>query len=212
MGAGAGDVTRLLLVIRRVAILAVLLLGYVYFRVAGDVYALVSIGLISFAAVAQFAPAIPSGFPGATATPITMDDGSVAALLLSAALKAYDRAMTLDRRDLVPYYRAGVALSYLFYALTNVLIFMTDEEGAPAEPVTIETREQFRNALSARDVLTAPEIQLEERASSGGKGGKGGKGSGGNSSSAASDMLSPSRVLQVAALGLGVVEVVRLWS
>ncbi|CAN9450435.1 unnamed protein product [Alternaria alternata] len=78
---------------------------------------------------------------------------------------------------------------------------------AVAEPVTIETREQFRNALSARDVLTAPEVQLEERASSGGKGGKGGKGSGGNSSSAAPDMLSPSRVLQVAALGLGVVEV-----
>ena len=83
---------------------------------------------------------------------------------------------------------------------------------AVAEPVTIETREQFRHALSARDVLTAPEVQLEERASSGGKGGKGGKGSGGNSSSAASDMLSPSRVLQAAALGLGVVEVVRLWS
>lgn len=61
MGAGAGDVTRLLLVIRRIAILAVLLLGYVYFRVAGDVYALVSIGLISFAAVAQFAPALFGG-------------------------------------------------------------------------------------------------------------------------------------------------------
>ncbi|KAG9186198.1 hypothetical protein G6011_02754 [Alternaria panax] len=81
---------------------------------------------------------------------------------------------------------------------------------AVAEPITIESREQFRNALSARTVLTVPEIQLEERASSGGKGGKGGKG-GGNSSSAASDILSPNRALQVAALGLGVVEVVRQW-
>lgn len=56
-----GDLTRLLLNIRRAAILGILLLGYLYFRVAGDAYALVSIGLISFAAVAQFAPALLGG-------------------------------------------------------------------------------------------------------------------------------------------------------
>ena len=56
-----GDLTRLLLGIRRVAILGVLLLGYLYFQIAGDAYALVSIGLISFAAVAQFAPALLGG-------------------------------------------------------------------------------------------------------------------------------------------------------
>ena len=107
-------------------------------------------------------------------------------------------------------FTAATTLLFATLALTSPAPVANPD--AVAEPVTIETREQFRNALSARDVLTAPEIQLEERASSGGKGGKGGKGSGGNSSSAASDMLSPSRVLQVAALGLGVVEVVRLWS
>ena len=47
--------------IRRGAIVASLLLGYLYFRLAGEAYALVSIGLISFAAVAQFAPAILGG-------------------------------------------------------------------------------------------------------------------------------------------------------
>ncbi len=52
------DMGRLLLRIRRGAILAILLLGYLYYRLAGDAYALVSIGLISFAAVAQFAPPI----------------------------------------------------------------------------------------------------------------------------------------------------------
>ncbi|MBL8437754.1 MAG: histidine kinase [Zoogloeaceae bacterium] len=52
------DLTGLLLTIRRGAILLILLLGYVYFRVAGEAYALVGIGLISFAAVAQFAPAL----------------------------------------------------------------------------------------------------------------------------------------------------------
>ena len=52
------DMGRLLLRIRRSAIVAILLLGYLYYRLAGDAYALVSIGLISFTAVAQFAPAI----------------------------------------------------------------------------------------------------------------------------------------------------------
>ncbi|WP_439537493.1 ATP-binding protein [Methyloversatilis sp.] len=56
-----GDLTGLLLRIRRAAILSVMLLGYVYFHVAGEAYALVSIGLISFAAVAQFAPAVLGG-------------------------------------------------------------------------------------------------------------------------------------------------------
>jgi signal transduction histidine kinase len=50
-----------LLAIRRAAILGVLVLGYVYFHLAGEAYALVSIGLISFAAVAQFAPAVLGG-------------------------------------------------------------------------------------------------------------------------------------------------------
>ena len=39
----------------------ILLLGYLYFRLAGEAYALVSIGLISFAAVAQFAPVALGG-------------------------------------------------------------------------------------------------------------------------------------------------------
>jgi Na+/proline symporter/signal transduction histidine kinase len=55
------DLGRLLLAIRRAAIVLMLLLGYLYFRVAGEAYALVSIGLISFAAVAQFAPAFLGG-------------------------------------------------------------------------------------------------------------------------------------------------------
>ncbi len=52
------DLSRMLLAIRRGAIVVVLLLGYAYFRFAGEAYALVAIGLISFAAVAQFAPAM----------------------------------------------------------------------------------------------------------------------------------------------------------
>ena len=62
------DLTGLLLGIRRGAIVAILLLGYLYFRLAGEAYALVSIGLISFAAVAQFAPAALGGIFWKSAT------------------------------------------------------------------------------------------------------------------------------------------------
>ncbi|MFZ3081377.1 EAL domain-containing protein [Rhodoferax ferrireducens] len=55
------DISALLLAIRRTTIVLGMLLGYSYYRLAGEVYALVSIGLISFAAVAQFAPALLGG-------------------------------------------------------------------------------------------------------------------------------------------------------
>jgi len=51
----------MLLMLRRGCILGVLLLGYLYFRFIGESYALVSIGLVSFTAAAQFAPAILLG-------------------------------------------------------------------------------------------------------------------------------------------------------
>ncbi|MFZ2854291.1 MAG: EAL domain-containing protein [Rhodocyclaceae bacterium] len=55
------DLSALLLAIRRITIVLGLLLGYAYYRLAGEAYALVSIGLISFAAVAQFGPALLGG-------------------------------------------------------------------------------------------------------------------------------------------------------
>jgi len=56
-----GDLSGRVKAIRRAAIVFVLLLGYVYVRVVGDSHALVSIGLVSFAAAAQFAPALVIG-------------------------------------------------------------------------------------------------------------------------------------------------------
>ena len=81
----AGDLTGLLLLIRRLAILAILLLGYLYFHLAGEAYALVSIGLISFAAVAQFAPALFGGMYWRGGTRI----GAMAGLLIGFALWTY---------------------------------------------------------------------------------------------------------------------------
>ncbi|SFR00032.1 Histidine kinase-, DNA gyrase B-, and HSP90-like ATPase [Lentzea waywayandensis] len=56
-----GDLARLIQFSRRASIVIVMLLGYTYFRFAGGSAALASMGLISFAAVAQFAPAILGG-------------------------------------------------------------------------------------------------------------------------------------------------------
>ncbi len=79
------DLTRLLLHVRRVTILVIMLLGYLYFQLAGEAYALVSIGLISFAAVAQFAPALLGGmyWKGGTR------QGAMAGLLLGFFAWAY---------------------------------------------------------------------------------------------------------------------------
>jgi Na+/proline symporter/signal transduction histidine kinase len=56
----AGDAGAQLLTTRRIAIFVILLLAYIYYRSAGPAQ-LASIGLLSFAAVAQFAPAMFGG-------------------------------------------------------------------------------------------------------------------------------------------------------
>jgi Na+/proline symporter/nitrogen-specific signal transduction histidine kinase len=52
------DLASILLMIRRATIILVVLLGYAYVRLIGESYALVTIGLVSFAAAMQFVPAI----------------------------------------------------------------------------------------------------------------------------------------------------------
>ncbi|WP_374278416.1 ATP-binding protein [Azonexus sp.] len=79
------DLSGLLIGIRRVAIALILLLGYVYYRAAGEAYALVGIGLISFAAVAQFAPAMFGGMYWKQGTRA----GAVAGLLAGFAVWSY---------------------------------------------------------------------------------------------------------------------------
>lgn len=71
--------------IRRISILLILLLAYLYFKYLGEDYSLVSIGLVSFAAVAQFAPAFLGGlyWSGATKT------GAVAGILCGTIIWFY---------------------------------------------------------------------------------------------------------------------------
>ena len=79
------ELTGLLLSIRRGSIILVLMLGYAYFHYLGGFYALVSIGLRSFAAVAQFAPALIGGifWKGGTRS------GAISGLIAGFALLTY---------------------------------------------------------------------------------------------------------------------------
>jgi Na+/proline symporter/signal transduction histidine kinase len=62
------DLSQLVLRVRRVAIVALALMAYVYYRAAADAENLAATGLLAFAAVAQFAPALIAAlyWPGAS--------------------------------------------------------------------------------------------------------------------------------------------------
>lgn len=55
------DFTQMLLMVRRLSIVAILILGFLYYRLTASTNPLASIGLISFAGVAQFLPALVGG-------------------------------------------------------------------------------------------------------------------------------------------------------
>ncbi len=58
---GAHNLSVLLVNIKRLGIIVVIFLGYFYYRLLGESAALVNIGLISFVAASQFAPAVIGG-------------------------------------------------------------------------------------------------------------------------------------------------------
>ncbi len=78
--AGTADITVLILLIRRMAIVAIMLCAYIYLQFTSD-QELVSIGLLSFAAIAQVAPAFIGGlyWRGGTAS------GALAGLVIGFA-------------------------------------------------------------------------------------------------------------------------------
>ncbi|RCV90869.1 sensor histidine kinase [Billgrantia montanilacus] len=77
-----GELAGWLLGIRRVAIVLILLLGYLYHALIGDSYSLVTIGLVSFAAAAQFAPALLIGMYWRGATRAGASLGLIAGFLI----------------------------------------------------------------------------------------------------------------------------------
>jgi Flp pilus assembly protein TadD len=94
----------------------------------------------------------------AVATPVSVrqlleeGDRQLAAEDFAGALKAYDRAMTLDRREVAAYYRAGVALSYLDDREQTATLFLWVARYGPPD------REEVR---LAREWLEAAQISIE---------------------------------------------------
>ena len=81
----ASDLSQALIGIRRVSIVIVLLFTYAYFKSVGTGYSLVSIGLISFTAAAQFAPLVIGGMYWKRANRM----GAMAGLLAGFAVWAF---------------------------------------------------------------------------------------------------------------------------
>jgi Na+/proline symporter/signal transduction histidine kinase/CheY-like chemotaxis protein len=79
------DMSAIVLQVRRLVIVIFMLLAYCFYRLIGNATALASIGLLSFAAIAQFAPALFGGFiwRGATAR------GALAGVVAGALIWAY---------------------------------------------------------------------------------------------------------------------------
>ncbi|QJP15113.1 response regulator [Starkeya sp. ORNL1] len=81
---GGGDMGTVLLTVRRLAIFVILLLAYLYYRITGEAQ-LAQIGLLSFAAVAQFGPAFLIGLMWRRATAL----GAIAGIAAGVVLWAY---------------------------------------------------------------------------------------------------------------------------
>lgn len=86
-----GDMSSMVLGIRRTAIFVLLLLAYVFYRMIGSSFALASIGLVSFAATAQFAPAFFGGLMWRRGTA----RGALAGVLVGFAVWAYTLLLPL---------------------------------------------------------------------------------------------------------------------
>ena len=84
---GQLDMAWRLLAVRRIAIFVIILLGYLFYLLLerGQSHGLVSIGLVSFAAIAQFAPAFFGGLLWRNATA----RGAIAGILTGFAVWAY---------------------------------------------------------------------------------------------------------------------------
>ncbi|MER2604683.1 MAG: PAS domain-containing hybrid sensor histidine kinase/response regulator [Siculibacillus sp.] len=103
-GGDEPDMVRTLLLVRRIAIFAILMLAYVYHRAVADASALSEIGLLAFSAIAQFAPA----FVGALFWRRGTARGAIAGILVGIAMWFYTLAMPT-------FIEAGYGSSSLLY-------------------------------------------------------------------------------------------------
>ncbi len=92
---GGTDISGVLINIKRVGIIVVVFLGYLYYQVIGESYTLVNIGVISLLAATQFAPAIIGGLYWKRATCL----GATTGLILGLSLWFYTLVIPLFVRS-----------------------------------------------------------------------------------------------------------------
>lgn len=95
------------------------------------------------------------------------------------------------------------------FAAATTLFFATLALASPAPAAQPDASVAQPIAVAAREAAPAPVEILEQRTPKKPKGGSGGNNN--TNTSAAADMMTPSRALQLGALGLGAMQVVRLW-
>ena len=93
----SGDVRNVVIFARRVSILVIIALGYLYYRVSGGSGALAAIGLISFIGVAQFLPAMIGGIFWRGGTRV----GALTGLLVGFAIWIYTSLLPSFGPDVV---------------------------------------------------------------------------------------------------------------
>ncbi|ASM71799.1 MULTISPECIES: sensor histidine kinase [Roseobacteraceae] len=93
----SGDVRSVILLARRLSILLIIALGYLYYVLSGGSGALAAIGLISFAGVAQFLPAMLGGIFWRGATRV----GALSGLCLGFAIWVYASLLPSFGQDAV---------------------------------------------------------------------------------------------------------------
>jgi Na+/proline symporter/signal transduction histidine kinase len=99
LSARRDSLSGMVLATRRLAIVGFLLLGYLYFRLTGEKFSLVGIGLMSFTAVAQFAPVLLGGLFWRGASKI----GALSGLLAGFAVWIYTLFLpSLARSGILP--------------------------------------------------------------------------------------------------------------
>ncbi|MGH1351263.1 MAG: ATP-binding protein [Methyloligellaceae bacterium] len=103
------DLSQWLLTTRRFSILFILLLGYIYYRYSAKSNALASIGLVSFAAVAQFLPTIIGSLYWKNGT----KQGAVAGLSLGFLVWAFTLLLPI-------FERSGYSLGLLQHGLFGI--------------------------------------------------------------------------------------------
>ena len=120
------DMVGRLLAIRRAAIIGIIFLGYGFYQLLGRDYGLASIGLVSFAGIAQLAPAFFFGLIWRKGTALGANAGMVAGILVwgyTLVLPWFAQAHLIDNQILTagPLGIVSLAPQTLFYVFADPL-------------------------------------------------------------------------------------------